>query len=133
MIDDDTQQEDPIADLVDSLEADGRPQLAWVVKWSARGSEPVHAAWNASSDPGALAGLLAFQRGIRAGEVLDALLPVSRWRAGFVWDLERPDGRSRVRYAGNSPDRVCDVIRNAVPTPPTLDELLRIARAIKSR
>src|SRR5436309_1551848 len=32
---------DPIAELVHALRRDGRPSLAWVVRWSASGRDPV--------------------------------------------------------------------------------------------
>jgi hypothetical protein len=49
---------DPIAALVEALERDGKPTLAWVVRWSNEGDEPVQAAWEASGDPWAMVQLL---------------------------------------------------------------------------
>ncbi len=50
--------QDPIATLVDTVERDGKPPLAWVVRWSADGREPVQAAWDVSEDPWAMVQLL---------------------------------------------------------------------------
>jgi hypothetical protein len=49
---------DPISTLVEALERDGKPTLAWVVRWSNAGSEPVQAAWDVSRDPWAMVQLL---------------------------------------------------------------------------
>ncbi len=49
---------DPIGALIEALEHDGKPTLAWVVRWSNAGREPVQAAWTASGDPWAMVQLL---------------------------------------------------------------------------
>jgi hypothetical protein len=51
-------EQDPITALMESVEHDGKPTLAWVVRWSADGREPVQAAWDASEDPWSMVRLL---------------------------------------------------------------------------
>lgn len=97
---------DPITDLVGALEQHGRPPLAWVVRWSGDGAEPVAAAWARSADPSAMARLLS-----RAGHPLAT-------RAHAVV-------RAPVLFAHSDLDRVrADAIRALVPTPPPLIALL---------
>ncbi len=55
---------DPIRELVDALHADGKPPLAWVVRWSRGGVDPVAEAWAVSRDPVAMCDVLD-----RAGRV----------------------------------------------------------------
>lgn len=42
---------DPIAELVRDLRETGKPSLAWIVRWSQDGMDPVAAAWEACEEP----------------------------------------------------------------------------------
>lgn len=94
---------DPIQQLVDALEVDGKPPLAWVIKWSEGGRcDPVFAAWQNTTD------VWAMQR----------LLRLAGW----------PDAEVDARYSkaiGEDPrEMLPDAFRRAVPVPPPLSELL---------
>jgi hypothetical protein len=97
---------DPIQELVDALESGGKPSLAWVIRWSAGGRDPVDAAWGRSFTADAMIRLLelAGHPALAAARRI-ALAPV-------FWETTDSD---RVR---------CDAIRRRVDVPPTLDELI---------
>jgi hypothetical protein len=118
---------DPIADLLASIDATGRPALDWVVRWSEGGREPLAAAWEAANDPAALISLLARVRRQPESVALDAVFAVSRWRLGFVWDVNPADGRTRLNYAGASPRSACEAIRASF-APPRLADVLELDR-----
>jgi hypothetical protein len=103
---------DPIHDLVLELEATGKPTLAWIVRWSANGAEPVSAAWKKSRSPRDMLRILEWVGHKDVGAVQSIL------RAPIFWDSTDVD---RVRS---------EAIRRSVTVPPTLDELLRVCGAI---
>jgi hypothetical protein len=113
---------DPIAELVEALAEDGRPSLAWLVRWSADGREPVAAAWGASVQPFAL--LTVLERG--GVDVLRFFDP-ERWGACRVcWTQVAPvdDPRGYLSATDDDCPACAAAIRRAVPVPPTLPELL---------
>ena len=95
----------PICELVDALHSWNTVPLAWVVRWSADGVEPVAAAWKAATDPASMLVLIAFVQGLgnAYSEAMAAALPM----------------------LGLDP-RICDAIRRAAPPPATLAELLSL-------
>jgi hypothetical protein len=103
--------DDPIAQLMRALDRDGKPPLAWVVQWSASGSDPVFAAWSASRSADAMSALLARS----APHLLEAATE----------RLERTLGPGWYHWRGSE---IAPVIRAAVPRPPALGELLRLTR-----
>lgn len=80
---------DPIGALIAALEHDGKPALAWVVRWSHDGPEPVQSAWAASEDPWAMVQLL-----MHTGR---------DWPLGR-YSLVNSDGLRRRRAIGDAPD-----------------------------
>src|SRR6185369_2038825 len=76
---------DPITELVDALDRDGKPALAWVVAWSRGGVDPVAAAWAVSRAPFAMVHLL------------ERRVPRARARAVFCWD---PAGSWEIQRRG---------------------------------
>lgn len=46
--------DDPIEELLLAIRDDGKPSLAWVVRWSEGGKNPVQQAWMASGHPRAM-------------------------------------------------------------------------------
>lgn len=51
--------EDPVAELYVALRRTGSVPLAWSVKWSVRGGDPLAAAWRASAHPPAMIAVAA--------------------------------------------------------------------------
>ena len=97
---------DPIAELFRDLERDGKPSLAWVVRWSQGGRDPVAEAWGAAYVTSAMLTLL--------------------WRARRYAEYAAAEEavRGSLRIIGYYPPQS---IRRAVPVPPTLAELLERA------
>jgi hypothetical protein len=105
---------DPIDELLRDLRADGRPSLAWVVRWSQGGGDPVANAWNAPSvDPWAMRDFVWFMVHKHGWEE-------RFWsRVGLVEsDAALGDNRDPV------PMRAA--FRRALPVPPTLRELMTV-------
>ena len=101
-----TLRTDPITELFRSLTSTGKPTLAWVVRWSEGGHDPVAAAWRVSWTPTDMARVLE--------RVSHAALPVVHeiLRAPALWASTDIDvARSAA-------------IRRLVPVPPTLTELM---------
>lgn len=100
---------DPVAELAEALRAGRPPPLAWIVRWSDGPEDPVLGAWRASDDHGSMIEVLrlagAAYRERRAADAVAAL---------------RPD---RVRLHVGS-WALASAVRDAVPIPPTLAELL---------
>jgi len=65
--------DDPIAQLVHDLRTHGKPSLAWCVRWSEGGREPVQAAWEASADWAAMKRLKLIAEGGHASWFIDAM------------------------------------------------------------
>jgi hypothetical protein len=101
-------ERDPIAELVEAMARDGRPSLAWVLRWSAGGVEPVAAAWHATRDSDSMESLLARAR------------PSSLAAATNVLERELGPG-----WYHRNASEIAPVLRRAVPVPPTLGDLLR--------
>jgi len=106
---------DPIDELLDAMTSDGKPSLAWIVRWSADGREPVAAAWEASDAGFAMLNLLAF-----AGRTY------SRRRAMAAVE----DHRATYQGAVAGSLRAA-IVRREVPVPPTLEELMKIDRNVR--
>jgi hypothetical protein len=124
---------DPIVQLVWDLERDGRPSLAWVVRWSAGGAEPVAAAWSASRAPLHMAKLLE-----RVGWPSPVAVPWERASARAALRLVRGEGPAATldaaltEYALVREEHyaaLADRIRRAVPQPPTLAQLVAARRS----
>jgi hypothetical protein len=97
---------DPIEELVHALDSEGKPSLAWVVKWSEAGGDPVAAAWTRSRNPSAMLLVLTLGR------------HPARAAAQRVWDAP-------IFFETSDVDRVrSDAIRTLVATPPTLEALI---------
>ncbi|HSN30001.1 MAG TPA: hypothetical protein VLT45_27125 [Kofleriaceae bacterium] len=90
---------DGIAELVRDLDRDGKPSLAWVVRWSQGERDPIAAAWDASADGVAMAAFLSQAR------IFHRITHLA-WRSDGDWLNDTT------------------AIRRAVPVPPTLAELL---------
>jgi hypothetical protein len=100
---------DPLLELLTALEATGRPPLPWVVRWSAGGRDPLHEAWRHTGSDWAMLQVL-----LRVGG-LESARYVAAYDAADAW------ARARSRHPAPHP---VSAIRRAVPTPPTLAELL---------
>ncbi len=130
---------DPIAQLVDALRRDGKPPLAWVVRWSQGGREPVAAAWAESGLPHAMIELLRSTASSPESQSVLALADEASRRTWQEQDLfpERDCGSlAAEEYAARMMEwrraghRACaDAVRALVPAPPTLAELLAARRA----
>jgi len=57
---------DSLTDLLVGIDEDGYPPLAWVVRWSDGGRDPVHAAWEAAESPHAMVKVVRLGWGDRA-------------------------------------------------------------------
>ncbi len=131
-----TPEVDPIGTLINSLEHDGKPSLAWVVRWSHETSEPLQAAWEASEDPWAMVQLL-----MRTGRDW----PLGRYSLVNSGGLRRrvpgdapPPPDATLQYVVLGEGRATSFlrrdadgareIRRLIPYPPTLDTVLRLAR-----
>lgn len=142
---------DPIRELVTALDDDGRPPLAWLVRWSAAG-EPVAAAWRESTAPTAMLELLCrAQHADALHAILCAVdachLPRTRaaievrWiRAQFGEYASRgqlvPGVGSVLSHAPSAtspPWYLAAAVRRAVPIPPTLAECLARAAEFRRR
>lgn len=124
---------DPIAQLVEDLEAEGRPSLAWVVQWSAGGRDPVQAAWEKSADGHAMRRLLQYAG---AGTLLarSVALVVLRGPGGrravydgydVVDEWREPPRRRLAAAQREEARRLAAVLRRMVPEPPPLASLVR--------
>jgi hypothetical protein len=94
---------DPIAELNRDLSERGLPSLAWTVRWSQAGGDPVRAAWEASNSVDAM--LMFIRHAL--GRFTPELMLVA-WRA-------TTDAGTTAEY-----------IRAAVPHVPTLAEVLAL-------
>jgi hypothetical protein len=125
---------DPIGALVASLEREGKPTLAWVVKWSHETLEPLQAAWDASEDPWSMVQLL-----MRTGRDW----PLGRYSLVNSGGLRRrmPEqtepsraqqyvvlGEGRATSFLRRDAEGAREIRRRIPYPPTLDTVLRLGR-----
>jgi len=122
-----TGDDDPITALIRSLEREGQPSLAWVMRWSDGQRDPVHAAWAVSRDPWAMVQLL-----MRTGRDW----PLGRYSLVDTAGLRRRSGvregtESIVLGEGDSTtflerdEHGAAEIRRRVTAPPGLDTLLK--------
>ena len=95
---------DPIAQLLDELTRDGKPSLAWVIRWSQSGGDPVAAAWAASRDSARMFRLLR----LCDPDAIERIRP------------RLPMNGAVLGLADDAPD----ILRRVVPAPPTLEQLL---------
>lgn len=98
--------EDPIQQLVNAIDCDGKPALWWVVRWSEGGHDPVAAAWQRANTAYGMARVLEIVGHPMAQAALQIL------RAPMLFETTE-HARARV-----------DAIRRLVPVPPTLGEVL---------
>jgi hypothetical protein len=110
----------PLEELIHHVLWYGRPSLAWVMRWSEGGADPITAAWNACDVPRDLMAVLQLLAGTLSGHWGRA---DSRWPATWhVWPNE-----CRLRdLAGETvvcPD-CARLIREAVQPAPALEEIL---------
>lgn len=100
---------DPIYELIQCLHRGERPPLAWLVRWSPDGRDPVHAAWAVSRDGWAMRMVLREvdhpALGDPEGEYPDAILCGADCRFESCQDCVA-------------------ALRRVVPVPPTLAALL---------
>jgi hypothetical protein len=101
---------DPISELVQAFESNGKPPLTWVVRWSESDTEPVLAAWRRSWTPDDM---------IRLRELAAHPMRADARRVAIAPILWATTDADRVR---------CEAIRRCVPTPPTLNELMSLPR-----
>jgi hypothetical protein len=131
---------DPIAELVGALRRDGRPPLAWCVRYAPDG-ERYPEAWAASRDAAAMVGLLGYaptfaahaacaHRQLLAAQTVEAIYAIADGLAALA------DGRAATfpplafDPAADAAlvERLCAEaapgVRAAVPEPPPLSELI---------
>ena len=134
--------EDPLRPLLDALDERVFPSglMAWHVKWSVGGRDPVRAAWHASLEYDELIGVAmacfagdeAIERTISwlvhsRGEPRRSLSVLSdelTWHELVVLRGPLAGGLAWVGLRALE----CDAIRAALPEPPTFGELLEIVR-----
>lgn len=102
---------DPIGELVEALDKDGKPTLAWTIRWSGHGEEPVRAAWQRAWSPADMVRVLVLGNH-----------PLAR-------EAQRV-ASARALFEGSDVDRVrADAIRRLVVDPPDLATLMmRVGR-----
>jgi hypothetical protein len=131
---------DPIAELVDALERDGKPTLAWMTRWEARARElgardVVAAAWGDAPTHSVHLGRLLAQCGDATVERLGLRVEID---ADGRRRLVHPNGHVLCSITANTmggPQYWAhpSAFRTAVPNPPTLGELLADAKTATTR
>jgi hypothetical protein len=99
----------PIAELLAALEHDGKPPLAWVVRFTHDHEDPVLAAWQIAWNASEMARLLEWACDPRA-ESARGLASVPALFSTTDTDRARADG-----------------IRRVIPVPPSLASLIALA------
>ena len=82
---------DPLAELLEAIERDGKPPLPWVVRWSRGEQDPLAAVWRVTRSPEHLARLLGYV-------TEPAMAPTVRRVLDVVFISEQTD-RDRARCA----------------------------------
>ena len=114
---------DPLAQLVDDLREQGRPDLSWVLAWAPEGE--LSDAWNLARRPFDMLCVLAL-----AGRLPGSELPTDWWlaRGGIaIVEVELPDGTSfRATEGAADPSRAA-LLRRWFPAPPALGRVMDAA------
>jgi hypothetical protein len=109
---------DPLQELVVDIESTGKPSLAWIVRWSHGGRDPVAAAWEECRNSNYMALILRMARKDSATVAMaEIAMEEAYWRA---WDKA---GRPLYGEHSGMSDGA-DAIRKLGIKPPTLAGLL---------
>lgn len=104
---------DPLLDLLLA----GGPTLAWILRWSPDGADPLPAAWTACEDAGLMVRVLGFAGRMNPQTVVQLLgQDVRPWQFA-------PSGGAP--YVPRRDPVLAVAVRRAFPRGPTLDEILQ--------
>jgi len=110
---------DPLHELVRDLRDKGKPSLAWVMRWSSDGRDPVEAAWDSCRNSNYMLWLLQRANADSATmEAIERIIDESYWKSwhivgnGPVGQLHPglADGAVAIRKLGIKPPTIIELL-----------------------